>query len=58
MNARQTNVGYRKLFDQLESRWQTGNQVLFAAMNEILNQVFPVLENNSLYQQNYSSPKF
>lgn len=57
MNAKQTNVACKQLFDRLKANGKTGKQALVAVMNKLLKQVFAVVRNNSLYQQNYCSAK-
>ncbi len=57
MNAKQTNVACKQLFDRLKANGKTGKQALIAVMNKLLKQVFAVVKNNSLYQPNYCSSK-
>ena len=57
MNAKQTNVACKHLFDRLKANGKTGKQALIAVMNKLLKQVFAVVKNNSLYQPNYCSAK-
>ena len=57
MNAKQTNIACKQLFDRLKANGKTGKQALIAVMNKLLKQVFAVIKNNSLYQPNYCSPK-
>ncbi len=57
MNAKQTNVACKQLFDRLKANGKTGKQALIAVMNKLLKQVFAVVKNNSLYQPNYCSAK-
>jgi len=57
MNAKQTNLACKQLFDRLKANGKTGKQALIAVMNKLLKQVFAVVKNNSLYQPNYCSTK-
>jgi transposase len=57
MNAKQTNLSCKQLFDRLKANGKTGKQALIAVMNKLLKQVFAVVKNKSLYQPNYCSAK-
>jgi transposase len=57
MNAKQTNVACKQLFDRLKANGKTGKQALIAVMNKLLKQVFAVVRNNTIYQPNYCSAK-
>ncbi len=57
MNAKQTNVACKQLFDRLKANGKTGKQALIAVMNKLLKQVFAVVKHNSLYQPNYCSAR-
>lgn len=57
MNAKQTNVACKQLFERLKANGKTGKQALVAVMNKLLKQVFAVVKNGTLYQPNYCSAK-
>lgn len=57
MNAKQTNLACKQLYDRLRANGKTGKQALIAVMNKLLKQVFAVVKNGTLYQPNYCSAR-
>jgi transposase len=57
MSVIKTNTACKALYERLKANGKSGKLALVAVCNKLLNQVFAVVKNNSLYQPNYCSAK-